>query len=263
MLKFHKYHGNGNDFIIINKNKSDIKITKSFVAKAADRNNGIGFDQLIVVSKSNNKPDFKIDFYNADGSMADMCLNGIRCAAEYIWSNKLSKKKILNLVVKSKSILCEKHEKHKGLIECVLDLPRTYDNVKLEKQLAKYLKPEVYSLIEVGNLHLCINKRGIKTLDLGQLYEQLRKIIKPYKINLSVYKKSSNNNVEIRTYENGAGETLSCGSASASVAFLNTKELNKPINILSKGGKLEFNVKENTITMSGPATFVFSGEISG
>ena len=167
MLKFHKYHGNGNDFIIINKNKSDIKITKSFVAKAADRNNGIGFDQLIVVSKSNNKSDFKIDFYNADGSMADMCLNGIRCAAEYIWSNKLSKKKILNLVVKSKSILCEKH---KGLIECVLDLPRAYDNVKLEKQLAKYLKSEVYSLIEVGNLHLCINKRGIKTLDLGQLY---------------------------------------------------------------------------------------------
>lgn len=260
MLKFHKYHGNGNDFIIINKNKSDIKITKSFVAKAADRNNGIGFDQLIVVSKSNNKPDFKIDFYNADGSMADMCLNGIRCAAEYIWSNKLSKKKILNLVVKSKSILCEKH---KGLIECVLDLPRAYDNVKLEKQLAKYLKSEVYSLIEVGNLHLCINKRGIKALDLGQLYEQLRKIIKPYKINLSVYKKSSNNNVEIRTYENGAGETLSCGSASASVAFLNTKKFNTPVNILSKGGKLEFNVNENTITMRGPATFVFSGEISG
>ena len=97
MLKFHKYHGNGNDFIVINKNKSDIKITKSFVAKAADRNNGIGFDQLIVVSKSNNKPDFKIDFYNADGSMADMCLNGIRCAAEYIWSNKLSKKKAISM----------------------------------------------------------------------------------------------------------------------------------------------------------------------
>lgn len=260
MLKFHKYHGNGNDFIIINKNKSDIKITKSFVAKAADRNNGIGFDQLIVVSKSNNKSDFKIDFYNADGSIADMCLNGIRCAAEYIWSNKLSKKKTLNLVVKSKSILCEKH---KGLIECVLDLPRAYDNVKLEKQLAKYLKAEVYSLIEVGNLHLCINKRGIKTLDLGQLYEQLRKIIKPYKINLSVYKKSSNNNVEIRTYENGAGETLSCGSASASVAYLNTKKFNTPVSILSKGGKLEFNVNENTITMRGSATFVFLGEISG
>jgi len=258
LLKFHKYHGNGNDFIIINKN--NIKITKSFVAEAADRNNGIGFDQLIAISKSNNKSDFKIDFYNADGSMADMCLNGIRCAAEYIWSNKLSKKKILNLVVKSKSILCEKH---KGLIECVLDLPRAYNNVKLEKQLAKYLKSEIYSLIEVGNLHLCINKRGIKTLDLSRLYMQLRKIIKPYNINLSVYKKSPNNNVEIRTYENGAGETLSCGSASASVAFLNTKKLNTPVNILSKGGKLEFNVSENTITMRGPATFVFSGEISG
>jgi len=258
LLKFHKYHGNGNDFIIINKN--NIKITKSFVAKAADRNNGIGFDQLIAISKSNNKSDFKIDFYNADGSMADMCLNGIRCAAEYIWSNKLSKKKILNLVVKSKSILCEKH---KGLIECVLDLPRAYNNVKLEKQLAKYLKSEVYSLIEVGNLHLCINKRGIKTLDLSRLYMQLRKIIKPYNINLSVYKKSPNNNVEIRTYENGAGETLSCGSASASVAFLNAKEFNTPVSILSKGGKLEFNVNENTITMRGPATFVFLGEISG
>jgi len=56
---------------------------------------------------------------------------------------------------------------------------------------------------------------------------------------------------------------LSCGSASASVAFLNTKKFNTPVNILSKGGKLEFNVNENTITMRGPATFVFSGEISG
>ena len=260
MIKFQKYHGNGNDFIIINKNKNKFKISKSFIKKSANRNNGIGFDQLIVVSKHNKNIDFKIDFYNADGSSADMCLNGIRCAAEYIWNNKLSKKKILNLGVKSKNILCKKY---KGLIECILDLPRAYDNVKLEKQLAKYFKSELYSLIEVGNLHLCINKRGIKTLDLSQLYEQLRKIIKPYNINLSVYKKGSNNNVEIRTYENGAGETLSCGSASASVAFLNAKKSNTPVSILSKGGKLEFNVNENTITMRGPATFVFSGEISG
>ena len=97
MIAFEKMHGNGNDFVVIDALTSNIAFSKALVKRMAHRKLGVGFDQLIAIRKSNNKADFKIDFYNVDGSMADMCLNGIRCAAEYIWSNKLSKKKILNL----------------------------------------------------------------------------------------------------------------------------------------------------------------------
>ena len=97
-------------------------------------------------------------------------------------------------------------------------------------------------------------------LDLDQLYEQLRKIIKPYKINLSVYKKSSNNNVQIRTYENGVGETLSCGSAALCVASYFLKD--KLLKIRSIGGELVFKKNKNGILMVGPASFIYRGNIS-
>jgi Diaminopimelate epimerase len=86
MIDFEKWHGNGNDFVIINTVEKNIKLTKSFIKKISDRNKGVGFDQLIAVGlPTKDDHDFFVRFYNSDSSEASMCLNGIRCASSYIW----------------------------------------------------------------------------------------------------------------------------------------------------------------------------------
>ena len=91
MINFVKMHGNGNDFIMVNSLEQDFKPKKALIRRLGDRNLGIGFDQMIHIGlPTKDNKDFYIKFYNADGSQANMCLNGIRCAASYIWDQKFA-----------------------------------------------------------------------------------------------------------------------------------------------------------------------------
>ena len=108
-------------------------------------------------------------------------------------------------------------------------------------------------------MHLCIKQNSIKNVDMNTLYKTLAKHIKPLGCNLSIYKVLKDN-IDIRTYENGAGETLSCGSASASVASIELHKKSKT-TILSSGGKLQFLLYKDKLKMIGPAKNVFKGVI--
>ena len=105
-ITFEKWHGNGNDFVIVNSIDNEIKIKKSFVKKISNRNTGIGFDQLIhICLPTKSDKHFFIRFYNSDGSEAGMCLNGIRCGAKYIWHNSLHPLSPIKIQNKTKKIL--------------------------------------------------------------------------------------------------------------------------------------------------------------
>ena len=94
MISFDKMHGNGNDFIVLNSIDNTHKLSKSKIKKLSDRNFGIGFDQVILIGPpTKDSFDFSIRFFNADGGEASMCLNGIRCAASYVWRNNFAPKK--------------------------------------------------------------------------------------------------------------------------------------------------------------------------
>jgi diaminopimelate epimerase len=97
----------------------------------------------------------------------------------------------------------------------------------------------------------------LDNLKLKEIYKKIESIIKPHQINVSVYKKN-HNNINIATYENGVGVTLSCGSAAASVAFLNFKE-GLALDIISKGGSLNFLMANDKLIMQGPTEFSFNG----
>ena len=87
-IDFEKWHGNGNDFVIVNSVENKLKVKKDFIRKASNRNEGVGFDQLIKLCLPTKEThDFFVKFFNADGSEANMCLNGIRCVASYVWRN--------------------------------------------------------------------------------------------------------------------------------------------------------------------------------
>ena len=132
-LNFEKWHGNGNDFVIINSIESDIKINKTKVKKISDRNTGIGFDQLInVCPPTLASSNFFMKFYNSDGSEAGMCLNGIRCASKYIWQNNFAPKGKINIQTKSKNIICAPGRN--DTVEVSIDCPSPFSEKNLIKK---------------------------------------------------------------------------------------------------------------------------------
>ena len=105
MINFDKMHGNGNDFIVINTIENTYKLSKSKIKILSDRNFGIGFDQVILIGPpTKDSFDFSIRFFNADGGEASMCLNGIRCAASYIWRNNFAPKKSIIFKTKNRHV---------------------------------------------------------------------------------------------------------------------------------------------------------------
>ena len=256
-LNFEKRHGNGNDFIIINSIENELKITRNKIIKISDRNIGIGFDQLIKIdlpTKPNH--DFFIRFFNADGSEAGMCLNGIRCAAKYIWNNSFAPIGAVNFQTKTKNIVCE--PKARKMIQVHVEPPDKIEHKSLYNKLQNKGVNNFF-ISNIGNNHLCIKMKSIKKIDLNEIYKNLEGIIKELDINLSIFKKDGGN-IDIRTFENGVGETLSCGSAALCVASYFLKD--KLLRIRSIGGELIFKKYKNGILMSGPASFIYRGNIS-
>lgn len=156
MIKFTKMHGNGNDFVMVNSLEQEFKPTKSLISKLGDRNLGIGFDQMIHIGvPTKDNKDFYIKFYNADGGQANMCLNGIRCAASYIWDQKFAPNGPLTFQTKTMDIRCNPI---KNNVEVILDEAKSFSDSSLETKIKKIIKTP-FNLVDSGNLHLCIPKK--------------------------------------------------------------------------------------------------------
>ena len=256
MIKFKKMHGNGNDFIILENLTTNQKLSRSQLIKMGDRHKGLGFDQLITINPPNDSNhDFYIRFFNSDGSEADMCMNGVRSVGAFLWKAELAPNKPLLLGTKSKPI-CIKPINSKR-VKVVLDHPR---EMKISKSAAEILKKNnitKYRLINAGNIHLLIETKRIFTYQLDELSKKLRKNNFLKNVNISLFAKKANI-IELRTNEAGAGETLSCGSASAAVASLNIKD-KSPLKIISRGGELSLKKINDKLEMTGPAEFICEG----
>lgn len=258
-IKFEKWHANGNDFVIVNNIDAKIKITKKFIKKISDRNKGIGFDQLIQVDlPTNENHDFFIKFFNADGSEARMCINGVRCAASYIWKNSFAPRK--KIVLMTKDINISSNPINLSSVSMCVRKPRLIEDKIMNKTVKEVIK-EPFKLFNIGNNHLCVKMDSIEKFNLESLYQRLPNSIKKTEVNLSIYE-IRNHKIQIRTYENGVGETLSCGSASLCVASQFTEKTKGYIKIVSMGGKLNFKNFKNGILIKGDTNFIFEGNLN-
>ena len=185
-----------------------------------------------------------------------MCLNGIRCAAKYIWNNSFAPIGPLSIQTKTKNILCE--PKKKGTVQVRVSAPEKLNHKDLHNKL-KNRAINNFFISNIGNNHLCIEMKSIKKINLNEMYENLETVIKDFDINLSIFKKNQGS-IDIRTYENGVGETLSCGSAALCIASSFLKD--KSLKIKSMGGELVFKKNKDVILMTGPASFIYKGNIS-
>lgn len=249
MIKFSKYNGLGNDFIITDEN-----ISSETARKLCDRHFGIGADGLIINSTKDGLPFMK--FFNADGSIAKMCGNGIRCYAKYLDLKGINYFKI-NTLAGIKQV--EKIEDEYRVCLGSAKVNFLDKEIKLENRKIKL------NYIDTGIDHCCIIDEN---MDFEFLKKYGEKIEKNYNIfpngtNVNLVHILSESEMNVYTWERGVGITLACGTgASACVYAANLKGLvDKKCKVNLLGGPVKISITEDNIYMTGTATKVFDGEI--
>ena len=276
-MKFTKMQGLGNDYIYINctKGYESIENPGELSKKLSDRHFGIGGDGIILICDSD-LADFKMRMFNKDGSESEMCGNGIRCVGKYVYDFGLTKKN--NITIETLAgIKYLKLNISKGKVESVCvdmgepilepnKIPLKCDNNKNIIELNLLDNKFIFHCVSMGNPHAITVIDDIKNFDVnkfGKLVESDYHF--PKKTNVEFIQILDTNNIKMRVFERGSGETLACGTgACASVVscVLNgLTERKVKVNLLGGFLDIEYNESDNHVYMTGPAVTVFKGEI--
>lgn len=276
-MKFTKMQGCGNDYIYINCFKEEIKNIKELAIKLSDRHFGIGSDGIILI-KSSDKADFKMDMYNADGSQAQMCGNGIRCVAKYVYDYGLTNKtnisietlagiKYLDLQIENKKVKMVTVDMGSP-ITAPKEIPVISDKDIILEQPIK-IDNKIYQMtcVSMGNPHAVIWVDDTKKIDIekvGTLFENNE--LFPEKTNAEFIHVINKNTIDMRVWERGSGETLACGTGACAsvVACVLSGKTDEKVTVKLLGGELliYYDRKNNKVFMTGPAIKVFDGEIN-
>lgn len=277
-MKFTKMHGCGNDYIYVDGASWQIpKEQKPELAKRlSDRHFGIGGDGVIFINPSR-EADFEMEMYNMDGSRAEMCGNGIRCVAKFVYDKGLTDKtsisiiscgkiKYLDLFVEDGKVSTVKVNMGSPILKAA-DIPVISDK---EEVIAESIevngKSYKMTCVSMGNPHAVIFMNEVSTLQLetiGPLFENHVRF--PKRINTEFVKVLDEETVEMRVWERGTGETLACGTGACAVVaacVLNglTKE-QVTVKLLGGNLQIQWDRDANVVYMTGPAATVFEGEI--
>lgn len=262
IIRFVKMHGCGNDFIVIDCINNILDNPEQVCAKFADRHFGIGFDGLILLERSDSA-DVKMRIFNADASEAMMCGNGIRCVGKYVYDHSICKKD--NFVVETLS----------GLKK--LQVFDNQDNLKVKVNMGNpvilqkdrsLLNGKFFgTFVSMGNPHCVIFQKEINNLDvdvLGPLIEKSANIIDG--VNVEFVEVMNRKNLQVRVWERGSKETLSCGTgASAAVVASYVKRFvdkDEFIDVKLAGGLLQVKYVDDEVYLIGDAVEVFEGQFS-
>jgi diaminopimelate epimerase len=268
-LEFTKMHGAGNDFVFLNCLEKNIDHLADLAKQLCDRRFGIGADQLLTVHPSN-VADFKMEIYNADGSQVEMCGNGIRCFAKYVYDHGITRKQDLAVetlagIIRPR-IIGDLVEVDMG--EPILDgrkIPVDADGEIKNRPLMVDGENYEITCVSMGNPHCVVYLDDIDSLDLEKLGPQFEHHrFFPKRVNTEFIKIMSRSEVRQRTWERGAGETWACGTGASAVgvAGVITGRTERKVRIHLKGGDLIIEWRPNNrVYMTGGAVEVFHGTV--
>lgn len=273
-LQFVKMHGLGNDFILIDGINQQVQLSASTIKKFSHRHCGIGFDQLLLIEKSQ-VADFACRIFNSDGSEAEQCGNGMRCVARFLQEENLTNKKSFRIETKA------------GII--AVHIPN-YDNVEVNMGIpsfepesipfaAKNFQP-LYPIhiATMGTMHMAVvsmgNPHAIFLIDSIKQYpvHDIGSVVTthtsfPQGVNVGFVEIVNRKYIRLRTFERGVGETLACGSnaCAAVVTGIMNQQLDHTVTVELSLGQLtiQWMGDNHPVMMSGPASRVFSGVITG
>lgn len=275
-MKFTKMQGLGNDYVYVNCFEEKIENPPAVARYVSDRHFGIGSDGLIMINPSE-VADFEMEMYNADGSRGEMCGNGIRCVAKYVYDYGLTDKtqisvetlggiKYLDLTVEDGKVVLVKVDMGKPELKSGL-IPIISENEKVIDEPIE-VDGQVYHMtgVSMGNPHTVIYVDDVKNLDLekiGPKFENHERF--PKRINTEFVHCIDRNTVEMRVWERGSGETLACGTGACAVAVAsilnNLTDTRVTVKLLGGDLQIEWDQKKNHVFMTGPAKVVFDGVI--
>lgn len=274
-MKFTKMQGIGNDYVYVNGFKEKLKNPSETAIKVSDRHFGIGSDGLILINPSK-VADFEMEMYNADGSRGEMCGNGIRCVAKYVYDYGLTDKtqiavetlagiKYLDLTVRDGKAVQIKVNMGNPILNPE-QIPIVSEGAEvINEPIVVEGKEYRMTGVSMGNPHVIIYMDDIDHLEIekiGPKFENHERF--PKRVNTEFVKVLDRNTVQMRVWERGSGETLACGTGACAVAvacILNGLTEDK-VTVKLLGGDLliEWDRENNLVYMTGPAEVVFDGE---
>ena len=274
-MKFTKMHGLGNDYVYVNCFE-EIDNPPAVARFVSDRHFGIGSDGLIMINPSKTA-DFEMEMYNADGSRGEMCGNGIRCVAKYVYDYGLTDKtqisvetlggiKYLDLTVEDGKVSLVKVDMGKPELEADL-IPIISEREQVIDEPIEVDGKEYHMTgVSMGNPHAVIYVDDVKGLDLekiGPKFENHERF--PKRINTEFVHCIDRQTVEMRVWERGSGETLACGTGACAVAVSsilnNLTDTQVTVKLLGGDLQIEWDREKDRVFMTGPATVVFDGVI--
>ena len=275
-MKFTKMHGLGNDYVYVNCFEEKIDNPPAVARFVSDRHFGIGSDGLIMINPSKTA-DFEMEMYNADGSRGEMCGNGIRCVAKYVYDYGLTGKtqisvetlggiKYLDLTVEDGKVSLVKVDMGKPELEAYL-IPIISEREQVIDEPIEVDGKEYHMTgVSMGNPHAVIYVDDVKGLDLekiGPKFENHERF--PKRINTEFVHCIDRQTVEMRVWERGSGETLACGTGACAVAVSsilnNLTDTQVTVKLLGGDLQIEWDREKDRVFMTGPATVVFDGVI--
>ena len=275
MIEFTKMHGCGNDYVYIDAINQKIE-NKSELAKfVSDRHFGIGSDGLILICESK-VADFKMQMFNSDGTEAEMCGNGIRCLGKFVYDKGMTNKevvkietlagiKVLKLIISNGKVEKVKVDMGEPILETDRIPVISSKNPAINLSLKVLDKEFMFTCVSMGNPHaITFIDEDVNFFDVqkyGKIVENLE--IFTQKTNVEFINIVNKDNIKMRVWERGSGETLACGTgacASVVAAVLNGyTERNVNVELLGGVLEIEWNENDNHVYMTGPAVTVFDG----
>ena len=275
-MKFTKMQGIGNDYVYVNCLQETIENPSELAKKISDRHYGVGSDGLIMINPSD-KADFEMEMYNADGSRGEMCGNGIRCVAKYVYDYGLTDKtsisvetlagiKYLDLTVEDGKVVLVKVDMGKPMLrpeevtvisekEEVIDEPITVDGQEYRMTCVSMGNPHAVVFIDQDVKEFPLETVGVK-------FENHERF--PKRVNTEFVNVLDRHTAQMRVWERVSGETLACGTGACAVAGACALSRLTEDEVTEKllGGDLQtkWDREKNTVYMTGPAEVVFDGE---
>lgn len=276
-MKFTKMHGLGNDYVYVNCLKEVVENPSQIAIAVSDRHFGIGSDGLILIRPSK-IADFEMEMYNADGSRSEMCGNGIRCVAKYVYDYGLTDKKnisvetlggikYLELTVKAGKVVLVKVDMGSPVLTPAKIPVLAKEGLDKIVNDGIIVKGQSYNMtcVSMGNPHAVVyieDVQGLNIEEIGPGFEYHERF--PNRINTEFVHVIDRQTVVMRVWERGSGETLACGTGACAVAvasILNGYTDNKvKVQLLGGDLQIEWDRSADKVYMTGPATVVFDGE---
>lgn len=272
LVNFSKMHGLGNDFVVIDNLTQNVFFSKDKIRQLADRNFGVGFDQMLLVEPPYDPDqDFHYRIFNADGSEVSQCGNGARCFGRFVKMKGLINRN--KIVVSTKAGRMVLYIENDGQVTVNMGKPKFKPAdvpLRANKQEATYVERVAdttvfFGAVSFGNPHCVLEVDDIDTAPvetLGPEIEQHERF--PEGVNVGFMQVLNPNHIKLRVWERGVGETLACGSGACAAAVVGQiqDKLGKEVQVDLPGGSLKIRyTKDGPVKMTGPAEHVFDGSL--